>query len=111
MYLKGTELEVDTSSIYLGVELFKNGNWVPPKNKSLNVAHGLSINFITSSTRSLSLFCEQLKLFDFLVGSILSYSVESWGNHDAHDIEKVHINFFRNILGLRKSTNISALYG
>ena len=45
------------------------------------------------------------------MGSILSYSAETWGHHEAPEIEKVHTKFLRNILGVRKSTNISALYG
>lgn len=45
------------------------------------------------------------------MGSILSYSAESWGYHEAPDIERVHTKFMKNILGVRKSTNISALYG
>ena len=111
IYLNGTELEVVTSFRYLGVELFKNGNWARTQkhiaqhaSRALYKLYNL-FNQITVPIR------EQLKLFDSLVGSILSYSAESWGHHEAPDIERVHTKFMRNILGVRKSTNISALYG
>ena len=111
IYLKGFELEVVTSFRYLGVELFKNGNWARTQkhiaqhaSRALYKLYNL-FNQITVPIR------EQLKLFDSLVGSILSYSAETWGHHEAPEIEKVHTKFLRNILGVRKSTNISALYG
>jgi hypothetical protein len=31
--------------------------------------------------------------------------------HDGRDVEKIHTKFFRRLLCVRKSTNISALYG
>ena len=111
IYLNGTELEVVTSFRYLGVELFKNANWARTQkhiaqhaSRALYKLYNL-FNQVTVPIR------EQLKLFDSLVGSILSYSAESWGHHEAPDIERVHTKFMRNILGVRKSTNISALYG
>ena len=54
---------------------------------------------------------EKLKLFDSLVGSILNYASEIWGYHEAPDIEHIHTKFLRKILGVRKSTNLEALYG
>ena len=54
---------------------------------------------------------EQCRLFHILVGSILNYSSEVWGMHDAKDIEVIHTKFCRWILNVKKSTNLSALYG
>ena len=109
--LKRFELEVVTSFRYLGVELFKNGNCARTQkhiaqhaSRALYKLYNL-FNQITVPIR------EQLKLFDPLVGSILSYFPEMWGHHEAPEIKKVHTKFLRNILGVRKSTNISALYG
>ena len=53
----------------------------------------------------------KLKLFDTFVGSILNYSAEVWDTHDGKDIELIHTKFCRWILHVRKSTNLSGLYG
>lgn len=36
---------------------------------------------------------------------------EVWGIHPAPDIELIHTKFLRRLLGVRKSTNLTALYG
>ena len=51
------------------------------------------------------------KLFDTLVGSILNYSSEVWGIHNAKDVEAIHSKFCRWVLNVKKSTNLSGLYG
>ena len=53
---------------------------------------------------------EKFKLFDCLVGSVLSYSSEVLGFHKFSDVERIHTRFCRTILGVKKSTNLSALY-
>ena len=53
---------------------------------------------------------EKLKLFDSLVGSVLNYASEVWSYHEGPHIELVHTKFCRNSLGVRKSTNLDALY-
>ena len=52
-----------------------------------------------------------MKLFDTLVSPILNFGSELWGMYKATDIELVHTKFLRYILGVKKSTNLSALYG
>ena len=49
-------------------------------------------------------------MFDSLVGSVLSYAAEVWGYHKADDIERVHTRFCRSKLGVKRSTNVAALY-
>ena len=111
IYLNGVELEVVKSFRYLGLELFKNGNWSRTQKHiaqhATRALHKL-YNLFKQITVPIS---QQLKLFDSLVGSIMSYASESWGHHEAPDIEKIHTKFLRNILGVRKSTNVTALYG
>ena len=51
---------------------------------------------------------EKIKLFDSLV---LNYASEVWGYDDCKDIEIVHNKFCRYLLGVKKSTNIAAMYG
>ena len=50
---------------------------------------------------------QQLKNVNCLmrsVGSILNYSSEVLGNHDAKDIEILHTKFYRWVLHVRKSS-------
>ena len=53
---------------------------------------------------------EKFKLFDCLVGSVLNYAAEVWGFHKGPDVERLHTRFCRSLLGVKKSTNLSALY-
>ena len=46
-----------------------------------------------------------------MVGSILNYSAGDIGLVEAKDIELVHTKFSRWILHVRKSTNLTCLYG
>ena len=53
-----------------------------------------------------------LKLFDSIVTPILLYGSEIWGTYnylsfekwDKYDIEKVHLNFCKHLLGVNRST-------
>ena len=42
---------------------------------------------------------------------ILNFGSEIWGMHDATDVERIHTKFLRYVLGVKKSTNLAALYG
>ena len=44
------------------------------------------------------------------VSSILNYGCEVWGSHKAHDVEKVHLDFCKNILGVTRRTNNVMVY-
>ena len=111
IYLIGTELEVVTSFRYLGVKIFKNGNWSRTQKHIVQHARRALYKLYSLFNHLTLPVHEQYKLFDSLVGSILSYSSESWGFQEASDTELVHTKFLRKILGVRKSTNLSALYG
>ena len=34
-------------------------------------------------------------VFDTYVNSVLSYGSEDWGFHSSHDVEKVHLQFYK----------------
>ena len=54
---------------------------------------------------------EEIKLFDTMVSPILSYGSELWGFHSAPDIEKVHLKFLKQVLGVKAQTTNNAVYG
>lgn len=111
LFLNNVKLEVVHSFKYLGVHFFKNGNWFRTQ-KRLSQHASYALHNLFALFRQLDLpMSEKCKLFDVLVGSILNYSSEVWGMHDAKDIEVIHTKFCRWVLNVKKSTNLSALYG
>ena len=50
------------------------------------------------------------ELFDTLIKPILLYACEIWGSKMGSDIEKMHINFIKTVLGVKPSTNTCLIY-
>jgi hypothetical protein len=44
-----------------------------------------------------------MSLFDTYISCILSYGCETWGSQKGEDIEKVHLNFLKRTLKVRRS--------
>jgi hypothetical protein len=110
-YLNNEILENVNSFKYLGVELYKNGQWHRTQQKI--AAHGQRalhklFRIISQVTLPINELC---KLFDSLVAPVLNYSSEVWGHHSAKTIETIHTKFCRKILCVKKSTNLIGLYG
>ena len=53
----------------------------------------------------------QFKLFDTLILPILTYGCEIWGYENTKQLEKLHLQFCRNILGVRTTTPNFMTYG
>ena len=104
-YLNNSKLEIVTSFKYVGIHFFFSkmaGNWHrTQKRLSQHAAYALHNLFSLFKQIEFST-TQKCKLFDVLVGSILSYSVEVWGNNEAKDIELLHTKFCRWILNVRK---------
>ena len=84
--------------------------FVPKKCIAKHAAFALHNLFRIFNTVELPV-AKKCKLFDTLVGSILNFGSEVWGMNEASDIELIHTKFLRRILGVKKSTNLIALYG
>ena len=52
-----------------------------------------------------------LDLFDKFIAPILNYGCEFWGFHPAPNIELIALRFYKNILGVIKSTQNDFVYG
>ena len=52
----------------------------------------------------------KLDLFDTYVGSILGYGCEIWSHHKGPDIERLHLNFMKRLLGVKRSTHNMMVY-
>ena len=53
----------------------------------------------------------KLELFDKLVSPILSYASEVWGFCQANAIERVHMQFCKKLMGVKKTTQNDSVYG
>ena len=96
---------------YLGITLFKSGNWFR-RQKCIAQHASYALYNLFTVLNSVALSTEhKYNLFDSLVCSILNFWVEIWGTHDATNIEFVHTKFLRRVLVVRKSTNLTTLYG
>lgn len=54
---------------------------------------------------------KKIKIFDSMVLPILCYGCEVWGFHSALDVERIHLKFLKQILGVRSQTCSNAVYG
>ena len=82
-------LEVVNSFKYLGIMFFKNGSWNRTQKYIADYAL-FALHKLNKLFQNITLpDSEKFKLFDCLVGSVLSYSSEVWGFHKAPDTERV----------------------
>ena len=52
----------------------------------------------------------QCAVFDTYVTSVLLYASEIWGWHKSGDVEKVHVNFCKKVLGEGPKAAINFMY-
>jgi len=110
-FIYNSRIEIVESFKYLGVHLFKNGNWNrTQKRVAQHASFSLHKLFIAFNQVEFPT-SRKISMFDSLVEPILNYSAEIWGYHDAPDIEIILSKFYRKILCVKRSTNLNALYG
>ena len=105
-HLNNVKLEIVSTFKYLGVYFFKNGNWNKTQKCIANHA-SFALHNLFSVFNNVEISTTQ----NALESSIINYSSEVWGCHEAKDIEMVHTKFCRKILCVRQSTNVNGLYG
>ena len=110
-YICNTMVDIVDSFKYLGMTLFKNGNWFRRQKCLAKHASFALYNVFTVINNTELTIKQQCALFDSLVASILNFGSEIWGFHDASDVELIHTKFLRRILGVKNSTNLASLYG
>ena len=101
IFYNNTSLEVVDNFEYLGTMFYKNGSWNKMQ-KCLSeygafALHNLDILFQNKTLSN----NEKFKLFDSLVGSVLSYVCEVWCFHGAPNVERIHTRFCRSLLGVK----------
>ena len=106
-----SEIAVVVSFNYIGLTLNFNGKFT--KSQSIIAEQGRKcIYHILRICNNLSLNIEsKLYVFDTYVSSVLNYGSEIWGFNPGYDIEKVHIDFCKRILSVKKCTPNHMVYG
>ena len=106
------DLQVSNTISYLGVLFTSNGLFTQAQFKLAEQARKATfilqkrLNHFKSIKPSVV-----LDLFDKYIGPILNYSCEVWGFHTARDIEKVHLNYCKRLLGVKRTTQNDFTYG
>ena len=95
---------------YLGLVFNFNGKFTVAQ-KNLSLQSRKAVFALKSKCSPLYLnHVTLLSLFDTYVSSVCNYACEVWGFHTAPDIEKVHLDYCKNILGVKRSTPNSMVY-
>jgi hypothetical protein len=104
-------LDIVDSYSYLGVTFNYTGTFL--KDKKLKSEQAQKALFsLYRKLRNISVPVDlQLKLFDTLILPILTYGCEVWGYENVQVLDKIHLQFCRNILKIRTSTPNFMSYG
>ena len=100
--VNGHNVEFLSEFNYLGVYFTQNRSFVRTKKYAADQGRKAMFSLLKKIRNlELSMDC-QLKLFDHTVVPILLYGCEIWGFGDLSFIEKVHIDFLKYILHVKK---------
>jgi hypothetical protein len=104
-------LNVVDDFTYLGIIFMHNGSFSKNRIKLLDQGRKAMYSML-KKCRSLGLPIDlQLKMFDTMVAPILLYGCEIWGFENIDAIESLFLQFYKIILGVKKSTPNCILYG
>ncbi|MES9881349.1 MAG: reverse transcriptase domain-containing protein, partial [Sedimenticola sp.] len=111
-YYNGSEIEIVTKFTYLGIVFTPGGSF----KETQSLLAGQALKAIFKLNSYLYKFTDitplhRLQLFDKLISPILSYGSEIWGFVAGQQIEKVHLQFCKSLLGVKKSTQNDFIYG
>jgi len=109
---KGELLEIVDNFKYLGIVYTVGGSF----NATYEALHGQALKagfrlkcyMIKFPNMSVS---HKLDLFDKLIEPIISYGSEVWGMNEATKLERIHMQFCKQILGVKRQTQNSFIYG
>lgn len=111
-YYENNQLEIVKSFRYLGIVFTVGGSFT----EAQNTLSGQAQKAIFKLNKYLYKFTfispkHKLELFDKLILPILNYGSEVWGFVQANAIERVHLQFCKRLLGVKKTTQNDFVYG
>ena len=106
------QLKIVNKFTYLGIVFTSGGSF----SEAQLTLSGQALKAMFSMNKLLQKFTNisvihRLELFDKLVAPILNYACEIWGFMEGAAIEKVHLQFCKRILGVKKTTQNDFIYG
>ena len=111
-YYNGQQLEIVKNFKYLGIVFTAGGSFAEAQNslagqaqKAIFKLNKYLYKFIYITPK------HKLELLDKLITPILIYGCEIWGFKQANVIERVHLQFYKRLLGVKKSTQNDFVYG
>lgn len=111
-YYNDVEIQIVNSFSYLGIVFTPGGSFSNAQStlagqaqKAIFKLNSYLYKFIDISP------IHVLDLFDKLVLPVLNYGAEVWGFHKANNIERVHLQFCKRLLGVKKTTQNNFIYG
>lgn len=111
-YYNNQEIEIVRSFSYLGI-VFTPGGSFSTAQTTLSGQTQKAVFKLSSYLYGFSDISPRhvLDLFDKLVSPILNYGSEVWGFCKANQVERVHLQFCKQLLGVKQSTQNTFIYG
>ena len=110
-YINNEIVEIVDSFVYLGIKFNHLGTFTDAvkclHNQALKAYSNLQYLFdkVRLDIKT------KLALFDSMIVPILTYGAEVWGVYNLKDVDKLHLRFCKHLLGVKKQTPNSAVYG
>lgn len=111
-YYDGVPLEIVKQFKYLGLVFTGGGSFA----EAQRTLAGQAQKAVFKLNKYLHKFTfvsprHKLELFDKLITPILNYASEVWGFCQANAIERIHLQFCKRLLGVKKTTQNDFIYG
>ena len=104
------EVEAVNQFTYLGLTLTYTGNFHKAQLKLASQGRKCMFKLLKSMKNVHFNYVTRLSLFDTYVSSILNYASEIWGFHKGDAIEKIHLEYLKIMLKVRKNTSSLMIY-
>ena len=109
---KNKKIEIVKQFTYLGIKFTTGGSFHDTfevlADQAVKAIYKLKHELIKFPTITVK---HQLELFDKLIFPILNYGAVVWGLSDCQKIERIHLHFCKNLLGVKKQTQNDFIYG
>ena len=111
-YYEGVQLEIVKKFRYLSV-VFTPGGYFTETQNTLAAQAQKAIFKMNKYLYKFTYISQKhiLEQFDKLIMPILNYGCEVWGFIPANSIERVHMQFCKRLLGVKKNTQNDFVYG
>jgi hypothetical protein len=110
-FINGEKVEIVDNFVYLGVRFNYNGTFKLCVKTLQDQALKAYFNLLYLFDRVDLDVKTKFTLFDAMVAPILLYGAEVWGVYNLHEIDKLHLRFCKQILGVKSQTPNYAVFG